>query len=78
MSRRWEAGLAGERYVGDKRSHVVHDLDYETEDCEVNEIIRTTAEVAFRTLADAQAQGYTEHECVKKAEEEGGPACKAP
>lgn len=79
MSRRWEAGMAGERYIGDKRSKVVHDLDHETEDCQVDEIIRTTAEVAFRILEDAHAQGYTDHECVKKAEEEKqGDACKAP
>ena len=76
MARRWKAGMSGERYIGDKRDRLVHDLDNEKESCQVDEIIRTTNEVAFRTLDEALDQGYQEHPDCKPEEDEG--ECRIP
>jgi len=71
MSRRWVGGSAGERFLGNKGNKEVHDLDHETEDCQIDEIIRTTHEVAFRTREDAHGQGYSDcPSCLAKAESE--------
>jgi hypothetical protein len=48
------------RYVGDKRSRVVHDLDAATEACRIDDLMASEQFAAFGpdTLAEARNRGY--------------------
>jgi hypothetical protein len=48
------------RYVGDKRSRVVHDLDQATEACAIDELVASERFAAFGpdTLPEAANRGY--------------------
>jgi hypothetical protein len=48
------------RYVGDKRSHVVHDLDQATDACAIDELVASERFAAFGpdTLPEAANRGY--------------------
>lgn len=80
MTRRWSSNLsgsgnlAGERYVGNKKKKEVHDLEHETPECLIDEIIRTEEDVPFRTIDDAHNQGYTN--CPLCVDEDAGSTCK--
>jgi hypothetical protein len=49
-----------QRYVGDKRSQVVHDLDQSAEACAIDELMRSERFAAFGpdTLPEAVNRGY--------------------
>ena len=48
------------RYVGDKRTQVVHDIDETTNEEAVNELIASEQYISFSpdTLAEARNRGY--------------------
>ncbi|MGH8972631.1 MAG: hypothetical protein ACRD0C_05445 [Acidimicrobiia bacterium] len=48
------------RYVGDKRSRVVHDLDQATEACAIDELVASERFAAFGpdTVPEAANRGY--------------------
>ena len=48
------------RYVGDKRSRVVHDLDQAADGCAIDELMASERYAAFGpdTLAEASNRGY--------------------
>ena len=48
------------RYVGDKRSQVVHDLDEVTDACDLDDLLRAETYVTFGpdTLVEASNRGY--------------------
>ena len=48
------------RYVGDKRSHLVHDLDQTAEQCHIDELMASAQFLAFGpdTLAEARNRGF--------------------
>lgn len=50
--------LYDEKYLGNVRSKEVHDLDLETEQCQIDEIIEAGHAIAFDTLPDAHEAGY--------------------
>ena len=56
------------RYVGDKRSRVVHDLDAATDACRIDDLLASEQFAAFGpdSLAEARNRGYWPH-----------PACTA-
>jgi hypothetical protein len=51
------------RYVGDKRTRVVHDLDGATEACAIDELMASEQFAAFGpdSLAEARNRGYRPH-----------------
>jgi len=51
------------RYVGDKRSRVVHDLDAVTDDCGIDDLMASEQYAAFGPdcLAEARNRGYRPH-----------------
>lgn len=57
-SRRFEGKLYGERFCGDPRTGLVHDLDGELEDCRLDGSFEAGCEQGFHTLADAHMDGY--------------------
>ena len=48
------------RYVGDKRSRVVHDLDAATDACRIDDLLASEQFAAFGpdSLAEARNRGY--------------------
>ena len=63
------------RYVGDKRSRVVHDLDAATDACGIDELMASEQFAAFGpdTLAEARNRGYRPHKACT-----AGSAAKEP
>ena len=54
-----------EKYLGNKSTKEVHDLDKETNNCQINEIIASGNAVPFSTLAAAKSAGYDNcHWCL--------------
>ena len=51
------------RYVGDKRSRRVHDLDAATDECGIDELMASEQFAAFGpdSLAEARNRGYRPH-----------------
>lgn len=65
------------RYVGDKRSMVVHDTENESEACAIDEIVAAEAVALFGpdTLPEARNRGYRPCEsCLAAAVTAGGGA----
>lgn len=59
--RRFTPPMNGERYLGNKRSYEVHDLDQEDTSpagCQIDEIIRAGNARPFQTLSAAHAAGF--------------------
>ena len=62
------------RYVGDKRSQVVYDLDLADTDeavaARIDELMRSERFAAFGpdTLAEARNRGYRPHKSIRRAE----------
>lgn len=64
------------RYLGDKRSQVVYDLDLTDEaglEPVIEELMQSEAFAAFApdTLAEARNRGYHAHRSIRAAEESG-------
>jgi len=59
----------GFRFLGDKRTQRVHDLDLATEQCAIDELMESEAFAAFGpdTLAEARNRGYHPCACVGAA-----------
>jgi hypothetical protein len=71
MSRRHGPPLYGSKYCGNTRTTEVHDLDRETENCLIEEIISSGRALSFHSLEDAQEAGFDKcHHCVGRKEEE--------
>jgi hypothetical protein len=51
------------QYVGDKRTHLVHDLDAATDECRIDDLLASEQFQAFGpdTLAEARNRGYRPH-----------------
>ena len=51
------------QYVGDKRTHLVHDLDAATDECRIDDLMASEQFQAFGpdTLAEARNRGYRPH-----------------
>lgn len=67
------------QYVGDKRTHLVHDLDAATEECRIDDLLASEQFQAFGpdTLAEARNRGYRPHKACTAgsvAEEPAAPA----
>lgn len=50
--------LYGEKYLGNTRTKEVHDLDLETENCQIDQIIEAGHATPFDTLKEAHQEGY--------------------
>lgn len=50
--------LNGKRFLGNKSKKEVHDLEHETLNCHIVEIIHTHNDVFFDTLGHAHHDGY--------------------
>lgn len=65
MTRRYRGHMNGERYCGNKNKLEVHDLDQETTNCQIDEIIDAGNDKPFDFLSDAHAAGYDNcHYCL--------------
>jgi hypothetical protein len=60
MARRWTGHMNGERYLANTSptKREVHDLDAETNQCQVDEIIRAGNDKPYNTLDAAHRDGY--------------------
>ena len=56
--RRYTAYMSGERFMADSRTKVVHDLEKEKSQCNIDEIVRAGRELPFRNLNTAVEEGY--------------------
>lgn len=54
--------LNGKRYLGNKDKKEVHDLEHETLDCKIVEIILAHKETFFDAIIEAHKKGY--HNCI--------------
>lgn len=57
------------RWLGDKRTQRVHDLDHSGADCEIDELVASERFATFGPdlLAEARNRGYRPHSCAKAA-----------
>ena len=55
------------RWLGDKRSFVVHDLDNTDEECDIDDLLRSERFLTFGPdlLAEARNRGFRPHECAR-------------
>ena len=60
MSRRFTGHMNGERYLADTSplKREVHDLDQETSQCQIDEIIRAAHNKLYHTASQARADGF--------------------
>lgn len=58
MARRYSGNMNGERYLGNKNTTEVHDLDNENTNCQINEIINAGNDRPFNTQSEAKSAGY--------------------
>jgi hypothetical protein len=59
--------MSGEKFLANKSPSKmeVHDLDAETKNCQINEIITANHEVPYNSLAIAKSNGYDNcHWCI--------------
>lgn len=64
--RRYGPPLNGAKYCGNTATKEVHDLDDETTQCQIDEIIKAGHAKPFQTLAAAHAEGYDNcHYCLR-------------
>ncbi|QQS36959.1 MAG: hypothetical protein IPM56_03110 [Ignavibacteriales bacterium] len=57
--RRYKSHTNGERYVGNKLTKEVHDLDNEKPQCKVDDIIDNGNDEAFRYFYESKIKNYT-------------------
>ncbi len=50
--------MSGERYLGNRKTNEVHDLDNEKTNCQIDEIISAGNDVPFDSLQAAKNQGH--------------------
>lgn len=64
------------RYVGDKRSRFVHDLDATTDACRIDDLMASEQFLAFGpdTLAEARNRGFRPHPACTGESGGGAPA----
>ena len=71
MMRRYSGEMAGERFLGDRRTMQVHDLELEEtapQGCRIDEIIRGGHDVPFAYIGAAHNAGYDNcRHCIGKA-----------
>jgi hypothetical protein len=67
------------QYVGDKRTHLVHDLDAATDECRIDDLLASEQFQAFGpdTLAEARNRGYRPHRACTAGSAAGEPAAPA-
>lgn len=67
------------RYLGDKRRQVVHDLDHLLDGCQLDELMASEQFAAFGpdTVAEARNRGYHACECIKRQERAAADAADA-
>jgi hypothetical protein len=58
MPRRHGPPLYGSKYCGNTKTTEVHDLDKETENCLIEEIVISGRALSFHSLKDADEAGY--------------------
>ena len=75
MARKYTGNMAGERYLGDRRTMAVHDLEPDggqPDACGIDAIIQAGNDVPFVYLGAAHNAGYDNcRHCVKRAPEFG-------
>ncbi|MCK5148851.1 hypothetical protein KAR48_19005 [bacterium] len=59
--RRWASNMNGERYCANKITMEIHDLDRESADCGISEVIESGLDIPFTTLFEAIIRGF--HSC---------------
>jgi len=59
MARRFTGKMNGERYLADIPTKRVHDLDEESLDCTIDDILQGNREQPFQEMIDAHDEGYT-------------------
>jgi len=65
MSRRNSGNMSGEQFCGNQNSKEVHDLDRETKNCQIDEIIGAGHDTPFTSLESAHTDGYDNcHWCL--------------
>ena len=65
MARRQNSPLFGAQYCGNTNEKEVHDLDNETVQCQINEIIRAGHAKPYYSLSVAHQDGYDNcHYCL--------------
>jgi hypothetical protein len=63
--RRYTGNMNGERYLGNTNKEEVHDLDQETKNCQIDEIIAAGHDEPFNSLSEAHEAGYDNcHYCL--------------
>ena len=50
--------MSGERFLGDSNAKVVHDLEKEKQQCNIDVIVRLGKEQPFKSLKDANVEGF--------------------
>ena len=58
MTRRYTGNMNGEQYLGNTNTKEVHDLDKETDNCQIDEIISAGHDKPFTELSTAHSQSY--------------------
>lgn len=60
MARRYKGNMNGERYLANTSpsKREVHDLDNETKQCQIDEIIAAGHDKPYNSLSAAHADGY--------------------
>ncbi|MBI4640610.1 MAG: hypothetical protein HY731_07945 [Candidatus Tectomicrobia bacterium] len=59
MARRFNGKMNGERYLGEVSTKRLHDLDEESLDCNIDDILQGSREQPFKEMIDAHDGGYT-------------------
>ena len=58
MARRHTGNMNGERYLGNTNKKEVHDLDNESTNCQIDEIIHAGHDKPFTSHSSAKSAGY--------------------
>jgi len=66
--------MDGERWLGNRENKEVHDLERETPECKIAEIMDSGNEIAFRVFEDPKEQGYKN--CPFCVDENAEDTCK--
>ena len=68
MGRRYSGNMNGEQFLGNMNTKEVHDLDNETDNCQIDEIIDAGNDKPFHSLEAAHKAGYDNcHYCVGRS-----------
>lgn len=64
--RRYEGKMNGERFLGDARAWRVHDLDRETDACQIDRLLEEGCVTPFDNRVDALLDGYDPCEACRQ------------